>query len=114
VDVRSINVLTESAHARRTWLLFQEAFGDQVNVGIISARNPDYDPAHWWRSSDGFREVISELVAYLYARFYFLPFETSISGAEREFGTARCLRFGNGAVNAARAVFLSDDGGSLG
>jgi uncharacterized SAM-binding protein YcdF (DUF218 family) len=73
MEVGSINVVTESTHARRTWLLFQEAFGKRVNVGIIAVHNPDYDAKHWWRSSDGFRDVISEAVAYVYAKLFFYP-----------------------------------------
>ena len=71
--VRAVNVLTEDAHARRTRLLFQKALGDQVVVGVISARNPDYDAKRWWRHSEGVREVFSETVAYLYARLLFQP-----------------------------------------
>lgn len=73
IQVKSINVLTEEAHARRTWLLFQEAFGENVRVGIISVPNPDYDAAHWWRYSDGVRDVIAETIAYIYAKFFFWP-----------------------------------------
>lgn len=73
--VRAVNVLTEDAHARRTRLLFQKALGDQVVVGVISAPNPDYDAKRWWRYSEGVREVFSETVAYLYARFLFHPSE---------------------------------------
>ena len=71
--VVSLNVMTEDAHARRTWLLFRKALGSDVQVGIISIRNPDYDPDHWWRSSEGVREIIDEGVAYLYARLFFWP-----------------------------------------
>jgi uncharacterized SAM-binding protein YcdF (DUF218 family) len=73
MDIGRINVVTESTHARRTRLLFQEAFGNQVDVGIIAVHNPDYDAKHWWRSSDGVREVIDETIAYLYAKLFFYP-----------------------------------------
>lgn len=73
VTVNSFNVLTEDTHARRTRLLFQEAFGDQVEVGIISVSNPDYDANRWWRYSEGVKGVISEGAAYLYAKFLFWP-----------------------------------------
>ena len=73
VQVRSINVVTENTHARRSWLLFQKAFGDGVRVGIIAARNPDYDPEQWWSCSDGVRDVIDEGIAYIYAKFFFYP-----------------------------------------
>jgi uncharacterized SAM-binding protein YcdF (DUF218 family) len=73
LSVKSINVVTEDAHARRTRLLFQKAFGKEVKVGIISIPNPDYDAKQWWRYSEGVREVIGESLAYVYARFFFWP-----------------------------------------
>jgi len=73
LDVKAINVVTESTHARRTWILFQKAFGNGTKVGIISARNPDYEPRRWWRSSDGFRDVMGEVIAYIYVKFLFQP-----------------------------------------
>jgi len=76
VVVHSINVVTEDVHARRTRLLFQEALGPGVKVGIIAAPNPEYDARHWWRYSEGVREVFSEGMAYLYAKFFFWPGKT--------------------------------------
>jgi len=73
LSVSSFNVVTEGAHARRTRLIFQEAFGKDVKVGIISVPSPDYDAKKWWRSSEGVREVIDEGVAYVYAKFLFWP-----------------------------------------
>jgi hypothetical protein len=75
--VHSINVLTEDAHARRTRLLYQKAFGRDVTVGIISVPNPDYNSRLWWRYSDGVREVLGESIAYTYARLFFYPSESS-------------------------------------
>jgi len=73
VQIHSMNVLTEESHARRTWLLFSEAFGKDVKVGIISIPNPDYDAKHWWRYSDGVRDTADEALAYIYAKFFFWP-----------------------------------------
>lgn len=73
VHVSGIDVVTENLHARRTQLLYQKVFGRRVPVGIIGVPNPDYDPKHWWRYSDGVREVLGESIAYLYARFLFYP-----------------------------------------
>jgi hypothetical protein len=69
----ALNVITGGAHARRTRLLFQQALGDTVKVGIIAHPNPNYDPARWWRSSTGVRAVVDETVAWLYARLFFEP-----------------------------------------
>lgn len=70
--VKSLDVYSLDAHARRTRLLFQKALGDDVGVGVIAA-DPDYDVDHWWSSSSGVRTVVGETVAYLYARFLFFP-----------------------------------------
>ena len=81
MPVYSINILTEGAHARRTRLLYQKAVGRNVTVGIIAVSNPDYNPKQWWRYSDGVREVISESIAYIYAKFFFYP-SASLSDKE--------------------------------
>jgi len=73
LQVRRFNLLTEDAHARRSRLLFQEAFGDTAEVGVISVPDPDYDPARWWKNSEGVRVIIGESIAYIYARFFFHP-----------------------------------------
>jgi uncharacterized SAM-binding protein YcdF (DUF218 family) len=70
-SVHAVNVLTQDVHARRTRLLFERALGDRTTVGVIAVPNPDYDARHWWRYSEGVRDVISEAIAYLYARFVF-------------------------------------------
>jgi uncharacterized SAM-binding protein YcdF (DUF218 family) len=70
-SVRAINVLTQDVHARRTRLLFERALGERTAVGVIAVANPDYDAKHWWRYSEGVRDVISEAIAYLYAKFVF-------------------------------------------
>ena len=53
---------------RRTHLLFQKAFGNNVAVGVIAVPNPDYDARRWWRYSDGVRDLIGESIAYIYAK----------------------------------------------
>ncbi|HEX3800826.1 MAG TPA: ElyC/SanA/YdcF family protein [Verrucomicrobiae bacterium] len=69
----SIDVLTLGAHARRSRMLFQEAMGDSVSVGVVCLVDDEYDRAHWWRSSEGVRETISESIAYFYAKLIFHP-----------------------------------------
>lgn len=69
----TVNVVTLGNHARRSHLLFEKAMGDDFTVGIIAIEDIRYDPDKWWRSSMGFRSVIDETVAYIYARFFFYP-----------------------------------------
>ncbi len=68
-----INVVTEGVHARRTRLLFENAFGPEVAVGIVALPSPDYDLKRWWLSSAGVRDVVGETLAYLYALLVFSP-----------------------------------------
>ena len=69
----SFDIVTQGPHARRSRLLYEKAFGGDVEVGVIATEDPKYDPAHWWRSSEGVREVMSEAIAYGYARLFFHP-----------------------------------------
>lgn len=72
-DIKSLNIVTIGCHSRRSQLLFEKAFDNNAEIGIISAHNPTYDPDKWWKSSHGFREVMQETIAYIYARFFFFP-----------------------------------------
>jgi len=73
LPVSSIDVMTVGPHARRSRLLYQEAFGDKVKVGVIAIPSPDYNTKRWWRYSEGVRDVLSEAIAYVYAKFFFWP-----------------------------------------
>lgn len=68
-----LNVITLGAHARRTRLLFEKAFGPAARIGIVAVPHRDFDPTRWWRSSQGFRIITGEVIAYCYARFLFRP-----------------------------------------
>jgi hypothetical protein len=69
----SLNLMSIGTHSRRSRLLFEKAFGGGVRVGIIAIENADFDANHWWRSSQGVRVVIGEMIAYAYARLLFFP-----------------------------------------
>jgi uncharacterized SAM-binding protein YcdF (DUF218 family) len=73
IQVRSLNIVTEGPHARRTRLLFEEALGRDVKVGVIAVPSPDFDARHWWYYSEGLEEVVGEGLGYLYAKFFFYP-----------------------------------------
>ncbi|MCB0805553.1 MAG: YdcF family protein [Bacteroidales bacterium] len=71
----SFNLVTLGCHARRSRLLFEEAFPKKFQVGIIAIPDRSYDAERWWTSSNGFREVTKETIAWIYARFFFFPGE---------------------------------------
>ena len=68
----SIDVVSLGVHARRSWFLFKKVFSS-VNVGVIAIKPHSYDTSRWWLFSMGTRNVISESIAYAYARFIFSP-----------------------------------------
>lgn len=69
LKVDAINLYSLGTHARRSWLIFKEVLNPEIQVGIIAAETQDYNPQEWWKSSEGFRTVTGEIIAYLYARF---------------------------------------------
>lgn len=72
-EVDAIDVFSSGAHCRRSWLLYREAFGSTVRVGIVAARPMEYDPERWWRTSAGTKTVLEELIAWLWTELFFWP-----------------------------------------
>lgn len=68
--VKAINVVTIGAHARRTRLIYQRAFGEGVAIGVIAVPHADYDSKCWWRFSAGLRDIIGETSGYIYASLF--------------------------------------------
>ncbi|HAA28237.1 MAG TPA: cytosine deaminase [Cyanobacteria bacterium UBA8553] len=69
LKVKSINLYTFDVHSRRSWLIFKQTLAPEIKVGVIAVESRSYDPKRWWTSSEGVRSIISETIAYLYARF---------------------------------------------
>lgn len=72
-NIKSINVFTLGSHARRTLLLYNEAFEDSIVIGIYADKNKDFENDKWWTTSQGVRTVIGNFIAYIYAKFFFYP-----------------------------------------
>ena len=69
----SFNIYTLGCHSRRSKILFQSAFPEKFNIGVISGKDESYDKNKWWNSSRGFRTVTGEALAYLYVKLFFFP-----------------------------------------
>jgi hypothetical protein len=67
----SLTLMSMGTHSRRSRLLYEKTFGSGVKVGIIAVRDGSVDPHRWWTTSQGFRSVTDEMIAYIYARFLF-------------------------------------------
>ena len=67
--VTGINIYSENVHARRSWVVYRKVFEPKIKVGVIAHPALTYDPQRWWASSDGFKRVTGECIAYLYTLF---------------------------------------------
>ena len=73
IQPKGINVFSPGPRARRSWMLFKEAIGEEIPVGIIACENRSYDPKRWWKTSSGVRTVLDGTIAYLYTKLLFDP-----------------------------------------
>lgn len=70
-DIRSVNLVSQSVHARRSRYLYRLAFEPEFEVGNIVMPTEGISPGDWYKSSRGFRTVINEAIAYLYVILFF-------------------------------------------
>ena len=69
LNFKAANVYSQDVHSRRSWLLYRQALEPKIKVGVIAHPPQDYDAQTWWTSSQGFRKVLTEALAYIYAKF---------------------------------------------
>jgi hypothetical protein len=68
-----LHLVTTGPHGRRSRLLYQKALGKDYHISITCLDDFGYDPDRWYSYSEGVRKVISESIAYTYAKFFFHP-----------------------------------------
>ena len=66
-SVSSVNLFTESTHARRSRLLYRKALPENIQVGVIASQPDGYDANNWWKDPTGRSYVLSQTVKYGYA-----------------------------------------------
>jgi uncharacterized SAM-binding protein YcdF (DUF218 family) len=64
---RKIIVVTSNYHTRRARYIFRKVFPQQVEVSVSSARDSDFDPAHWWEKRKSIKELTRELAGMVVA-----------------------------------------------
>ncbi|MBL1321907.1 MAG: hypothetical protein COA63_012730 [Methylophaga sp.] len=69
----SLDIFTQGVHAKRTHELYQMAFRDDDNIGIYSSVPANYDLKAWWKTSEGAKSVITEIVGLLWVKCCFNP-----------------------------------------
>jgi len=66
-----LDLFSFSAHSRRSRYLYHKALGPDFSIGVYAPMDLGYDSAHWWKSSNGVRQISDEAIAYLYAILIF-------------------------------------------
>lgn len=66
-----VNVISLSAHSRRSWLIYKEVGKEYgYDTGIIAEVDSTFDGRAWWKSSRGTRVVIAETLACYYVELF--------------------------------------------
>jgi hypothetical protein len=73
IEVHSLDVFSGDVHSRRTRSLYQIAFDDEVNIGILASKPNDFDLSRWWQSSDAATSVLKELTGLIFMKCCFNP-----------------------------------------
>lgn len=73
VEVSSLDIYSRGPHARRSRLLYREAFGEATPVGVVAVAPEGYDPSRWWRSTAGAREVFEQATGWIWTVLFFRP-----------------------------------------
>jgi len=68
-----IHLVTVGPHGRRSRMLFQKALGKDYRVGVTCLEPRNYDEQSWITCSEGVRNVMSEYIAFTYAKLFFHP-----------------------------------------
>jgi len=71
LTIDALDVFSSGTHARRSRLLYQMAFGPNIEVGIVAARSSNYDGDRWWRTSDGARDVLDQGIGLIWVKCCF-------------------------------------------
>lgn len=70
LELRAIDVFSQGAHARRSRLVYEKAFGPDVKVGVLAARYADIGD-DWRRTAEGTREILDQAIALAWTKLFF-------------------------------------------
>lgn len=66
---KRVLVVTSNYHARRARFIFGRVLPSSVSLRVSGARDSDFDPTRWWETRQGQKLFMTELAAYLVARW---------------------------------------------
>jgi uncharacterized SAM-binding protein YcdF (DUF218 family) len=64
---KSVIVVTSNYHTRRAKYIFKKVFPESVAIRIASARDGDFDPAHWYEHRKSIKRLTHEIGGYFVA-----------------------------------------------
>jgi uncharacterized SAM-binding protein YcdF (DUF218 family) len=64
-----ILVVTSNHHTRRARYIFSRVFPSSIQVRLIPAADPAYDPANWWHMRSGLKLFLYESAGDVYAHW---------------------------------------------
>ena len=73
IELDAINLFSSGSHARRSRILFQQALGTNVKVGVLAGQSEDFEGSTWWRTSTGAESVLRQLIGYVWVKLFFWP-----------------------------------------
>jgi hypothetical protein len=73
VRLDAVDLVSVGVHARRSRMMFRAAFGPGVEVGVIAARPSLHDPQRWWKTSNGAKVVLGEMISVAWTACCFWP-----------------------------------------
>jgi hypothetical protein len=73
IRLDSFDVFSAGAHARRSRLAYRLAFGPEVDIGVIAARQASIDADRWWASSSGVKATMGETLSLGWTLCCFWP-----------------------------------------
>lgn len=68
-----VDLFSAGVHARRSRLVYRMAFGSDAAIGILAARPRHYDVERWWKTSEGAKTVLGELLGLAWTECCFWP-----------------------------------------
>ena len=73
LTIDRLDVVSLGPHARRSRALYHLAFDPETRIGVYAAKPSEYDPDAWWRTSAGAKNVLGEVVSWLWVTLFFQP-----------------------------------------
>ena len=70
IQSTDFDLFSMGAHSRRSALMFESVFGKRLK-GVIISTDLSFEAEKWYKSSRGFRIVVSELISWVYAKLFF-------------------------------------------